>query len=66
MKLNLESSYAQISTMIKKLTDILKKKQEELDAYTEKYNIKPARQLSQEMQRAEEKGSRTKSTGVLA
>mmetsp|Transcript_26552 Transcript_26552/g.37000 ORF Transcript_26552/g.37000 Transcript_26552/m.37000 type:complete len:145 (-) Transcript_26552:295-729(-) len=57
-----------INAMVKQLTTIMRTKQKELDEYTEKYNIRPARQLSQQVRaqqeaREEKKG---KSGGVLA
>mmetsp|Transcript_13771 Transcript_13771/g.24873 ORF Transcript_13771/g.24873 Transcript_13771/m.24873 type:complete len:134 (+) Transcript_13771:148-549(+) len=54
-----------IDKMVKQLSTILKEKQKDLDEYTEKYDIKPARQ----MQQAQSAGSDSKSaskSGVLA
>ncbi|GAB5357473.1 hypothetical protein AAMO2058_000377800 [Amorphochlora amoebiformis] len=61
VKRNLEG----IEGMVKSLSEARKAKQKELDSYQQKYNIKPATQMTKQVQAAEAKKT-GKSGGVLA
>eukprot|EP00954_Amorphochlora_amoebiformis_P021974 1349966-Amorphochlora_amoeboformis.AAC.1 len=58
-------SMNQIEGMVKSLSEARKAKQKELDSYQQKYNIKPATQMTKQVQAAEAKKT-GKSGGVLA